>query len=204
MDVGDVNGDNRIDIVANAYVFYNPGNNLKNIWKVENINPKWNTQEGNWSRNATKIFVQDIDKDTNAEIFVSHSERSGYPLAWYQREGYGEWKENIITDSIPACHTLQVYDFDNDGYYDVLAGVNKARAKDLDKEKFDVIIFRGQDKYQSWNPMIIDNEGIYNGQVSDYDRDGDMDIFCHPAHNAQKMFMLENKLNHNTDNAIPK
>ena len=197
MDVGDVNGDGRIDIVANAYVFYNPGNNLKNKWEVENINPKWNNQEGDWSRNATKICVHDINGDEKAEVFVSHSERAGYPLAMYQRQDNGEWKETIIKDSIPACHTLQVYDFDRDGYYDVLAGINKARAIDLNKIVFNVTIFRGQDKYQSWVPLIIEDIGIYNGMVSDFERDGDFDIYCHPAHNAEEIFILENKLINN-------
>jgi hypothetical protein len=48
--------------------------------------------------------------------------------------------------------------------------------------------------------MIIENTGIYNGLVSDYDRDGDFDIFCHPAHNAEELYMLENNVIDNDDN----
>jgi len=69
MGVGDVNGDGFWDIVANAHVFYNPGGDLKAVWNTENIDKKWNTQEGDWSRNATKIFLRDINKDGDWDIF---------------------------------------------------------------------------------------------------------------------------------------
>lgn len=195
MDVGDLNGDGNTDIVANAYAFFNPGNDLSAQWKVENINEKWNSQEGDWSRNATKIYLKDINHDKNAEVFISHSERVGYPLAWYQRNANGTWDEKIIKDSIHACHTLQVFDFNKDGAFDVLAGINKGRAKDLNKSDFDVTVFLGNKSHNSWKPVVIDENGIYNGQVSDFDKDGDYDIFCYPAHNSVKLYMLSNITN---------
>lgn len=194
MEVGDIDGDGYIDIVASGFVFFNPGNDLTADWTIENIDEKWNTQKGDWSRNATKIFVRDINKDKKAEVFIAHSERSGYPLAWYQRDENGLWKENIIKDSIPACHTIQVYDFDKDGYYDVLAGINKGRAMDLGKEYFNVTIFPGQKNYVAWNPIVIEEDGIYNGQVSDFEKDGDMDIYRYQTHDAIKLYLLKNQL----------
>ena len=193
MGTGDVNGDGWIDIVANAHIFYNPGQDLKAEWKEENLDEKWNTQTGNWSRNGTKVFLRDLDKDGKAEIFISHSERSGYPVSWYKQNENGEWEENIISDSIPACHTLQVYDFDLDGDYDVLAGINKSRAEALGFTSFEVTIFLSEDNYKSWTPLVIEENGIYNGQVADFDQDGDYDIFRYPTHDAIKYFLFKNR-----------
>lgn len=193
MDTGDLDGDGYKDIVANGFAFYNPGNNVRDEWKVENIDTIWNNQEGDWSRNGTKTFLRDLDNDGKDEVFISHSERAGYPLKLY-RNVNGSWQSQIIADSIAACHTLQVYDFDDDGHYDVLAGVNRARAVNLNKDRFEIFIFLGENDYQNWQPVIIGTEGIYNGQVADYDNDGDYDIFRYPDHESKDFYLLENRL----------
>ncbi len=194
MDVGDVDGDQLPDIVADAFIFHNPGGDLKGKWKEENLDKKWNSQKGDWSRNGTKAFLRDLDGDGKSEIFISHSERSGYPLVYYKQQSDGKWQEHIISDSIAACHTVQVFDFDQDGNFDVLAGVNKGRAVNLGKTVFEVTIFLGDSTYQSWKPMVLEKDGIYNGQVADYDGDGDYDIFRYPNHEATKFYLLENQL----------
>lgn len=193
MAIGDIDGDQDVDIVANALVFYNPGGNLKGDWTVEALDDKWNTQEGDWSRNGTKIFTQNIDQDEEMEVFVSHSERAGYPLAWYEKKN-GQWQEHIIHDSIPACHTLQVYDFDLDGDMDVLAGINRNRAVNLDIDHFEVYLFLNAGDNRSWEPQIIGEEGIYNGQAVDFEGDGDIDIFRYPNHEATEFFLWKNDL----------
>ncbi|MEM8999185.1 MAG: VCBS repeat-containing protein [Bacteroidota bacterium] len=194
MDVGDVNGDGYTDIVAEAHVFYSPGEDLKSIWDTENIDPRWNTQTGDWSRNGTKIFLRDLDGDHKSEVFISHSEREGYPLSYYSKNN-GQWTEQVIADSIPACHTLQVHDFDRDGIFDVLAGTNKSRGQDLGYTDFPVTLFKGNEGYIEWHRHIIANDGIYNGQVIDYDGDGDLDIFRYQTHDAVSYELFENTLN---------
>lgn len=194
MGAGDIDGDGWEDIVANAHIFYNPGKDLQAGWRKENLDEKWNSQTGDWSRNGTKTFLRDLDKDGKTEIFISHSERPGYPLSWYKLNEDGTWKENIISDSVPACHTLQVFDFDADGDFDVLAGINKTRAKDLGIANFEVTIFLSEADYTSWKPLIIEKDGIYNGQVVDFDSDGDFDIFRYQTHDAKDFQLYKNTL----------
>ncbi|MEM1260081.1 MAG: VCBS repeat-containing protein [Bacteroidota bacterium] len=194
MDVGDVNGDGFPDIVAGGHLFQSPGEDLNVDWSTENIDEKWNNQTGDWSRNGTKTFLRDLDNDGQSEVFVSHSERAGFPLSYYKKTE-GTWKEYIISDSIPACHTLQVFDFDLDGDFDVLAGVNKSRAQGLEYETFPITLFLSNKNHTKWEPMVISEEGIYNGQAIDYDGDGDMDIFRYQTHDAVTYQLLENTIN---------
>jgi hypothetical protein len=127
------------------------------------------------------------------EVFISHSERAGYPVSYYRKVN-GTWEEHVVCDSLAACHTLQVFDFDMDGDFDVLAGSNRGRAVNLGKESFEIMLFLAGDRYSTWTPMQLSDEGIYNGQAVDYDGDGDMDIFRYPEHESEKFFLFENKL----------
>ncbi|MEO1012912.1 MAG: VCBS repeat-containing protein [Bacteroidota bacterium] len=193
MGVGDFDGDGDPDIVATGMVYYNPGEDLKKPWREENLDTQWNDQKGDWSRNGTKTYVRDVDKDGKSEIYMGHSERAGYPLVYYKKNG-DSWEGHVIKDSIPACHTLQVYDFDLDGDFDVLAGINRGRAVNLGKTSFEVSLFLNQGDYTDYKEMVLETNGIYNGQAVDFDGDGDMDIFRYPDHESKDFFLLENTL----------
>jgi len=193
MATGDVDNDGDPDIVATGMIYLNPGSDISQPWGVENLDQIWNNQEGDWSRNGTKSFMHDLDGDGQVEIFMSHSERAGYPLAYYKRTAEG-WKKTVLKDSIAACHTLQAFDFDLDGDIDVLAGINFGRAVNLNKDNFDVSIFVNSGDDQVFKEMVIESDGIYNGQALDYDGDGDMDIFRYPQHEATDFYLMENKV----------
>jgi len=183
MDVGDVDGDADLDVLANGYWIENPGGDMSGEWAIHEINSKWHNQEGDWSRNATKGFCKDINGDGKAEVFITHSERKEYPLAWYELVK-NVWKENIIKERFTAAHTIQVFDADNDGDMDVLSGMNRSRAQGLGETETPVILFLNNGDNLSWTEQLLTNDGIYNGQAADYDGDGDKDIFRLPTHDA--------------------
>lgn len=195
MDVGDITGDGLPDVATNGYWIENPGSDLTGEWKVRSVDAKWHTQDGDWSRNATKVFLRDLTGDGRAEIFLSHSERAGYPVSWYRADDprAGPWVEHVVTEKLLAVHTLQVWDFDGDGLYDVLAGVNAGRARALGAKEFPVILFLNGGDYRAWKEVVLSTEGIYNGQVADLTGDGALDIFRLPSHDAKRFEVLVNQ-----------
>jgi hypothetical protein len=192
LDVGDVTGNGRPDVAANGYWIENPGGDLTSEWKLRSVDEKWHNQTGDWSRNATKVFCRDITGDGRVEIFISHSERTGYPVSWYQAEDprAGPWVEHVLTDKLMAVHTLQVFDFDGDGHYDVLTGVNAGRARALGATEFPVIVFLNQGDNRRWQELVVSTEGIYNGQVGDLTGNGVLDIFRLASHDATRFEVL--------------
>ncbi|OAV44950.1 VCBS repeat-containing protein [Lewinella sp. 4G2] len=194
MDVGDLDGDGDVDIAANGFIFDNPGGDLTGEWKVSVVDEKWNNQTGDWSANGTKEFIRDVDGDGTPEIFISHSERGGYPLAYYSRNADGSYLEHVVVEELPAAHTLQVFDMDLDGDMDIVTGINFARAVNLEPkvDHFEVMVLVNDGTGQ-FTRKVIDDEGIYNGRVADFEGDGDYDIFRYPNHEAKELFLLENE-----------
>lgn len=176
MAVGDIDGDKFPEVVTNGYWLKSPGKDFSGKWTRNSIDDKWHNQEGDWSRNATKQFCRDIDEDGRAEVFISHSERKGYPVAWYDFEG-NSWEEHVI-DTLEASHTLQVFDFDSDGDFDLLAGENRDRWDDPG-DPVKLYLNQGDNTFQE---QLLTTEGIYNGLAGDMDSDGDIDILRLPGH----------------------
>jgi hypothetical protein len=195
LDVGDITGNGRPDVAANGYWIENPGGDLTGEWIVRSIDEKWHNQTGDWSRNATKVFCRDITGDGRAEVFLSHSERAGYPASWYRADDprTGPWVEHVLTDKLLAVHTLQVWDFNGDGHYDVLAGVNAGRARALGAREFPVVLFLNSGDNRRWQEHVLSTEGIYNGQVADLAGNGAPDIFRMASHDANRFEVLVNQ-----------
>lgn len=194
MDVGDIDGDGDIDIATNGYWVENPGGDLSGEWIVRSISDKWHNQTGDWSKNATKVTVADIDNDGRAEVFITHSERAGYPLAWYDADDPkdGPWTEHVLIEDWPAAQSMQIADMDLDGDLDVISGVNQGRAKNLEKTTFPVTVFLNEGGGQSWTRYEITDQGIYNAEVADVDGDGDQDLFRLASHDAETLELLLN------------
>lgn len=199
MDVGDVDGDQLIDIAANGYWLPNPGN-LNSPWELQPIDSIWfNQQDEHWSRNATKVVCEDTDNDGKSEVFITHSEKAGYPVAKYDWED-GVWSKEVLMTELQAAHNLQVIDVDLDGNFEVLSGINTHRATDIaaadsvpEPTTFPVVILsQNGDK---WEQKVINQDGCYNLLTGDLEGDGDIDIIRLTTHDAKDMWLMKNQLN---------
>jgi hypothetical protein len=179
MDSGDIDGDGDLDIATNGLWIENPGGNLEGSWAVHTIDEKWNNQTGDWRKNATKIYCRDITGDGRVEVFICHSEGTGYPLSWYQSKYQSDtwiWEEHTVVKGYTAVHTLQVDDIDKDGDYDILFGENGDHQVKKDDSKKQVRILMNQGDNLSWTMFHLSNEGLYNGLFVDVNNDGWLDI----------------------------
>jgi hypothetical protein len=192
LDTDDINGDGWVDIATNGYWLENP-KSIDKPWSPSVIDSIWmNQSEKNWAKNATKIACKDIDGDGKAEVFISHSEKTGYPVAVYSFTANNTWQKEILLETLPAAHNMVVIDIDNDGEFEILTGVNKTRAKDIKVENFPVYILK-KDGNQ-WLKNVISEDGSYNLLASDLEGDGDIDLIRLPTHDAKEMYLMKNEL----------
>lgn len=198
LDTGDFDGDNDIDIATNGYWLENQGS-MNGSWTVYSIDSMWYSQnEDHWARNATKTVCSDTDRDGRAEVFISHSEKMGYPIVKYDLKD-GKWHKKIIADELPAAHSLIVEDIDQDGKFEVLSGVNRNRAINIAEEErrapyenFPVIIFNQSEN--GWKKEVINTDGVYNLLAGDLEGDGDIDLIRLTSHDNKDMWLMENTL----------
>ncbi|MEM6765625.1 MAG: VCBS repeat-containing protein [Bacteroidota bacterium] len=192
MDCGDIDGDGDIDIATNGYWIENPGGDLTGSWTLHVFDPLWfSQQEAHWRRNATKVVCVDINKDGKAEIFVSHSEKDGYPVCWYEAQypRNGHWQKHVIAEGLTAVHTLQVADVNLDGKLDVLAGENGGHFVETDDTQREVRLFLNTGDNLQWEVINLKNDGLYNGLLYDINGDGKLDI-CGPAGHEKDAYYI--------------
>lgn len=190
MDVGDIDGDGDEDIILNGFWLENPGDPRNDIWPEYSIDSLWYQQNGGeWRDNACKVQVADINQDGRMDVIFSQSEKTGYPIVWYEttspKGGDGAWTEHVI-GYVDNCHSLQVADMDKDGDPDVVAGRLR------DSPVLRLYIFYNEGRGNSWDQVLIYEGGSYSGKVGDIDNDGDIDFVSSRTWATSPVYILRN------------
>lgn len=187
MDCGDIDGDGDQDVATNGYWLENPGGSLEADWPLRIVDDMWFSQsEEHWRKNATKVVCRDIDGDRRDEIFIAHSEKGGYPVAWYDSTDPrgGDWSRHDVTTGLTAVHTLALGDLNGDGHLDLLAGENGGHSVDGDDDRREVRLFYNEGNNLTWRESVLKNDGLYNGLIVDIDQDGHLDIAGPASHDG--------------------
>lgn len=197
MAYGDLNNDNKQDIVACEYgdltgklVWYE--NDGKNEYKPHILATK---------SGAISAIITDYNKDGNNDIFVLMAQ-GDEGIFFYENQGNGTFKEKRLLSFLPlnGSQYMELADFNNDGFDDIIyvCGDNADKTPIL-KEYHGVYIFLNDGELNFNQAYFYQQNGAYKAMPRDYDLDGDLDIasisfFPDYAQYPEESFVyLENK-----------
>lgn len=123
MEVVDVDGDGRQDIVSGMFWIEAPADPRQDDWAFHRYGT-WDRDNEGWG-GMNKHGVADFDGDGEVEIVAAEAEIPGARVSLFDREasdGTGLWAERPIEEALYAPHSLVVGDLDADGREDFIVG----------------------------------------------------------------------------------
>mgnify|MGYP005841157873 CR=1 FL=1 len=154
LDVGDIDRDGHLDIVAGRFWYRNcDGRGL--AWDKREVTSDWVAD--------CRVVVADMDRDGKPDIVLGPSEGKGR-LSWFKNPS---WLEHVIdAGPLEGAHSLAVADFDGDGLPDVMAGEMHTSATRR------VLVYRNLGAATRWERLVLATTGTHNARVGRLISDG--------------------------------
>jgi hypothetical protein len=158
--IGDVNDDGWKDIATPSGWLANPTTSLSDTWVYYPIAVTASNDE---------VLLADINNDSKLDLITIDAHNSS-EFAWYESPAdptSSFWVKTII-DGAMGAHKIEAADFNNDGFVDILSGLELA---DLS------IYFNSTDSLGNFTKQQLDTKAAHNARAGDIDNDGDIDVF---------------------------
>jgi hypothetical protein len=157
----DINLDGIDDIVAGGmYFYFKKGSYMQN--NIDN------------SYISAKIAVGQLIEGGRPEVIMTSGEGEG-PLIMYSFTD-GVWNQTILQELVRRAHSLQVIDFEKDGYPDIY--VSEMKTIDIKDPKIFILLNNVQNNFERLD--IASSFDTHNSGMGDFDGDGDYDIIGKP------------------------
>lgn len=179
LDVADIDGDNRLDIVVGGVWMQNPGGAQiarPSAWSKHGFARGWN--------DFAEVKVIDMDGDGHPDIVMSVSEAVG-KLSWFKapvNPTAGPWAETLLDTGLDHVHSFAVLDVDRDGGLDVVASEYEGKGR--------LIAYLQRDG--RWQANVLGTDSLHNLRAADLDQDGNVDFFGVNAWGVKPVIIYRN------------
>lgn len=181
--LNDIDDDGDSDIVAAIW-------GVAHIKLYQNDNSSWSESLIDNNLGAVGIIVTDLDKDDKKDIVAA-----GYSsdlVKWYRNMGGSptEWFGMVVDNSLLGAEFVEVADFDNDGYNDIVATGAKAG---------NLCWYKNDGTSENWTKTVI-ADNLNNAvvcKIVDFNKDGLQDVIVN-ARLDNKIVWYENENNAET------
>jgi hypothetical protein len=111
LGIGDVNGDQRLDLLC-----------ADGWWAApeSTADAKWPFHPAPFGGGAAQMYVHDFDADGDGDVLTSSPH--AYGIWWHEQVEPDQWKTHEIDKSFSQTHSVCVADLNDDGLLDFVTG----------------------------------------------------------------------------------
>jgi hypothetical protein len=186
LGLGDMNGDNRMDVICTAGWWEAP---------IDPTSSPWVMHKADLGPDCADMLVYDVDGDGDSDVITSSAHK--YGIWWHENiDGNAtEFKRHLIYDKVSQTHAMRLADINGDGIMDFVTGKRyyAHNGKDPGAEE-PAVIFWFEIRRKAGKPEFIYHEIDGNSgigtlfEVADMNRDSKPDIV---VANKKGVFVFE-------------